>query len=250
MKLMGVVIPELNAQAARVLDMGCGQGWAVLDAAEQGAQAYGLDLSAALIEKAHQHRNQKPYGHSPFFLVGASEKIPFKDDGFDVIVCTEIIEHTPRTHELLNEVRRLLRPGGWLLLSFPVKRVENFIAFFDANFMAYSGHVKQFTLKEAAGLLTQKGFGIIRKQARHFEWAVYWLGMAVFKQIPSLDRRGEQYGATSDEEKKWESFTDFYKRVWRKLRALKIGIPILWIGNFLFPKSYFLLCRKNQVSGE
>lgn len=245
MRIMGVQVPDLETAGARLLDVGCAQGWAVLEAAGQGCKAYGLDLSPVLVEKACGLRDQKTFFRPPVFLVGASEKAPFKDACFDVIVCTEIIEHTQHTHELLNEVRRLLRSGGWLILSFPVRGVEKFIASFDTNFLAYSGHVKQFTLKEVTGLLTQKGFGIIRKQARYFEWAIYWLGMAMFRQIPSLDRRGEHYGATSIEEKKWEAFADFYKRAWRRLRLLKIGIPILWFGNLIFPKSYFLLCRKN-----
>jgi len=45
--------------------------------------------------------------------------LPFKDEAFDAVVCREVIEHVPDDRDLLWEIKRVLRPGGWLYISTP-----------------------------------------------------------------------------------------------------------------------------------
>ena len=57
-------------------------------------------------------------------IVGDAEKLPFDDNSFGVIVCSEVFEHIPDTHQAVREMRRVLKPGGLLVLTtrfaFPV----------------------------------------------------------------------------------------------------------------------------------
>ena len=57
-------------------------------------------------------------------IVGDAEKLPFEDSSFGVIVCSEVFEHIPDTHQAVREMKRVLRPGGLLVLTtrfaFPV----------------------------------------------------------------------------------------------------------------------------------
>jgi SAM-dependent methyltransferase len=55
----------------------------------------------------------------PFEIVDVTQPFPFESERFDLIYCSSVIEHVEDTRRLLEESRRVLRPGGYLLLSFP-----------------------------------------------------------------------------------------------------------------------------------
>ena len=55
----------------------------------------------------------------PFTQVDATQRFPFEDDGWDLVYCSSLIEHIDNPQSMLQECWRVLRPGGWLYLSFP-----------------------------------------------------------------------------------------------------------------------------------
>lgn len=244
MKILDIEIADIQPESARVLDIGCGQGWAVFDAAKQGANAYGLDLSTELLLKARGHQARIPVELQSFFVLGDSANAPFAPAVFDLIICTELIEHTTETDATLAEIQRVLKPGGWLVLSFPVKYVEKVIVRFSKAFLEYSGHVRQFTLREMGIFLGHHGLRVVQTHRRFFEWSFYWLMRSVLHQVPSHDRQFDRYGIDAPEDIKWERFEYYYKRVWAKSVQWKFGICLLWLGNLIFPKSYVLICRQ------
>jgi SAM-dependent methyltransferase len=52
-------------------------------------------------------------------IVGSATQLPFRDELFDVVVCSEVIEHVANQTALLTDVERVLKPGGVFLLTFP-----------------------------------------------------------------------------------------------------------------------------------
>lgn len=243
MQVIGLDLPQINARAAKVLDIGCGQGWAVLEAVQLGARAYGLDLSPELLSQARTQFARAGIVDAPLALA-KSNCGPFVSESFDLIICSELIEHTFETDGTLAEISRLLKPGGHLVLSFPTMYVENIIARFSGEFLSYSGHVRQFTPDDMKHRLARQGLHISQQQGRYFEWSVYWLLRAILGTIPNHDRRFDRYGLDAQEDSRWETFDYYYKRGWKKLVRWKIGIPLLWLGNLLFPKSYVLICTR------
>jgi 2-polyprenyl-3-methyl-5-hydroxy-6-metoxy-1,4-benzoquinol methylase len=97
MKVSGVDLASVDARTAWVLDIGCGQGWAVLEAASQGARAVGLDLSPELLGKARGHLKNAPEECFASFVLARSDATPLAAQRFDVLICTEVIEHTLKT---------------------------------------------------------------------------------------------------------------------------------------------------------
>jgi SAM-dependent methyltransferase len=88
----------------RVLDLGAGD-LTYRALLLQHAHAYvGLD-----IEKTHPELN----------CVGDGEKLPFADGSFDTVFCSEVMEHTPHPWLMMREIRRVLAPGGRLILFVP-----------------------------------------------------------------------------------------------------------------------------------
>ncbi len=102
-----------------VLDAGCGVGWGTRRLAQAGARrAVGLDLDAPSIDSARERG-----GGEAEFVRGDLLKLPFDDASFDLVVCFEAIEHVERPEDVLDGLRRVLRPDGILVVSSPNRGV-------------------------------------------------------------------------------------------------------------------------------
>ncbi|MEE2710443.1 MAG: class I SAM-dependent methyltransferase [Gemmatimonadota bacterium] len=98
-----------------LLDIGCGDGFLFthLEGRTHGVDLYGMDLS---------HRRltiTKNRGFPVRVLDGNAENIPFSDDTFDIVICTEALEHLIAPPVALHEIKRILKPGGLMILTVP-----------------------------------------------------------------------------------------------------------------------------------
>ncbi|MER5648647.1 methyltransferase domain-containing protein [Streptosporangium sp. NPDC002524] len=99
---------------ARILDVGCGAGHYAADLLARGAEVVGVDGSATLLE----HARARVGDRAELRLHDLEEPLGFADDAsFDGAVCALVFHHLARRTQLLGELRRVLRPGGWLLVS-------------------------------------------------------------------------------------------------------------------------------------
>lgn len=100
----------------RVLDAACGEGYGSYLMKKWGAnEVFGLDIDEDTIGKAN-----KFFGSTGLkFQCHTVEKLPFPDCYFDMIVSFETIEHLDRPDEFLKEIRRVLKPGGTIVISCP-----------------------------------------------------------------------------------------------------------------------------------
>lgn len=98
-------------RVSRVLDVGCSFGY-VLEAAHQlGLEAAGTDISSYAVEVC-QERGYRA-------AVGDLSRLPFDDGEFDLVVMKHVLEHTPDPRQALEEVRRVLAPGGLVMVMVP-----------------------------------------------------------------------------------------------------------------------------------
>lgn len=97
----------------RVLDAGCGSGPTLVDLVEAGATAVGIDGSAALIDIARER-----VGNDVELQVAdLAAPLPFGDAVFDDVVCSLALHYLEDWHAPLAEFRRVLKPGGRVILS-------------------------------------------------------------------------------------------------------------------------------------
>ena len=94
----------------RLLEVGCGMGTDLLQFARGGAICTGVDLTPRSIEIS-RHRF-KLYGVPGAFLIADGERLPFPDNSFDVVYSNGVLHHTPDTEGAVQEIHRVLRPGG------------------------------------------------------------------------------------------------------------------------------------------
>ena len=100
----------------RVLDVGCGTGFATEGLLQHTDDVWGLDQSAHQLEKAYGKFGKR----GPVtFLRGDAERLPFRDDAFDAYWSSGSIEYWPNPVEALAEARRVTRPGGTVLVVGP-----------------------------------------------------------------------------------------------------------------------------------
>lgn len=99
-----------------VLDVGSGNGYVLSRYATHGARTCGIDLTstAAALCKRRFALMRLP-GE---FLVGNAESLPFADASFDCVCSMGVLHHTPDTARAVGEVRRVLKPGGRLIVMF------------------------------------------------------------------------------------------------------------------------------------
>ncbi len=98
-----------------LLDLGCGTGAAVRDAAATVRRAVGFDLSPAMIDQARGLA--AGLGNVEFRVGDVSGPLPFADGDFTAIVCTTAFHHFPRQLETIAEMSRVLAPRGRLVIA-------------------------------------------------------------------------------------------------------------------------------------
>ncbi len=104
----------------RILDVGTGNGRLALMLAEDGArEVVGVDISPAMLEMAEYLRisSGSPSAQRVSYRLAAAQRIPFRSDVFDAVICRLVLHHIHKPEEVLRELARLLRPGGILILS-------------------------------------------------------------------------------------------------------------------------------------
>ncbi len=98
-------------RSAVLLDAGCGSGRTLQQLASLG-EVHGIELDPVAAEVAQA----RAIGD---VRIGRLEELPWGADTFDLITCLDVIEHTADDRFTLSELRRVCKPGGWLLLTVP-----------------------------------------------------------------------------------------------------------------------------------
>ena len=96
----------------KLLDAGCGTGWFSARACSRGAVVTSLDVGERLLAQVAKKCDSER-------VVGDVLALPFPDGHFDVVVSTEVIEHTVDPSRAIAELTRVLRPGGTLVVTVP-----------------------------------------------------------------------------------------------------------------------------------
>ncbi len=111
----------LRAMAAptageRMLEVGCGAGH-VLEKFENCGRN-GIDLSSIMLE-----RTRRRLGNAVTLTQGSADALPYADASFDIVVCTEVLEHTTDPDRVIDELMRVAGPAGRVIVSVPNEAV-------------------------------------------------------------------------------------------------------------------------------
>ena len=172
-----------------ILDMGAGAGRHAFEVYRRGAHIVALDYSLADLKDvsglfaAMTDASEAPAGTSWATVNGDGTQLPFPDDTFDHIICSEVMEHIPDDAAAARELARVLKPGGMLAVTVPTFLPERICWALSDEYHApfvEGGHVRIFTEAElrtrfvAAGLEPK---GTHHAHALHSPY--WWLKCAV-----------------------------------------------------------------------
>jgi len=105
----------LNAALTRVLEIGCGKGAILGELRKAGHEVTGIDIDAAALTYCRTSQADLPVS------VASGDSLPFADHSFDAVLSFDVFEHIRNSDRHLQEVRRVLRPGGCYFLQTPNK---------------------------------------------------------------------------------------------------------------------------------
>lgn len=144
------------AGGATILEVGCGDGSFTRSLAEYSSRVTAVDISASQIE-----RNARAHPEIRFVQHDVAQPLPFGNEAFDVIWCSEVLEHLFDPGFALREMQRVLAGGGRLLVTVPYHGVfkDVLIALFkwDEHFSPANPHVRFFTRKTLSQLAASAG---------------------------------------------------------------------------------------------
>jgi len=172
---------KLNLQPGQsVLDLGCGEGrHAIHLLVSEAVDIVAVDLNIADLRTACERA--RPFteleavpGHL-LFGVADGLQLPFADNTFDVVICSEVLEHIEDYRAVLAEIDRVLKPGGIFAASVP--------AFFpewlcwrlsDEYHRVEGGHIRIFRERELRGSIEKLGHRYFSRHKAHALHSPYW----------------------------------------------------------------------------
>ncbi len=102
----------------RILEIGCGAGLLSLSLARDAQQVIGIDVSPSAVAFAEALKQELRCANVAF-EIGDAEALRFEDQTFDLLISSEVLEHLLRPERALAEFRRVLKPGGSVVLTTP-----------------------------------------------------------------------------------------------------------------------------------
>jgi ubiquinone/menaquinone biosynthesis C-methylase UbiE len=129
-----------------VVDIACGEGYGSALLSKVAASVIGIDIDRDVVN----HATQKYKRSNLSYLQGSADTIPLADASADVVVSYETIEHHDKHTEMLSEIKRILKPGGLLIISTPDKKYYT-----DERNFKNAFHIKELTKQEFCDLLNK-----------------------------------------------------------------------------------------------
>ena len=119
-----LLVPFAEARGKRVLEIGTGNGAEAVMFASNGADYTGVDLTEAALDATRRHF--AVMGLTGRFQQENAERLSFPDASFDWVFSHGVLHHTPGTQTAINEVHRVLKPGGRAIIMLYHKHSFNY----------------------------------------------------------------------------------------------------------------------------
>jgi methionine biosynthesis protein MetW len=162
---------------SKILDLGCADGYISEFFKDRGYGIIGTDIDSKSLNAAKK-RGIKTIS------ADFNKRLPFKDYSFDAVIILEVIEHLYNIEGFVSEIKRILKPGGWLILSTPNSALLtmrlSYLLGKTSTEIQNPGHLRFFNLKSLKQKL--KDFEIVEvKGLTHFPLLSRISNMFIFK---------------------------------------------------------------------
>ena len=162
-----------------MLDVGCGEGRHIFGIMQQNPhmQCIGLDMDQKSLKKAEE-------GYAYFktlsqagaeFIIGSAYSIPLPNNSVDIVICSEVLEHLHEYNDAINEIYRVLKPGGKFYASVPASWPEKICWALSKDYQNQpGGHLRIFNQKSLIEEIKLSGFNFVSSEKFHSIHSPYW----------------------------------------------------------------------------
>jgi len=162
-----------------MLDLGCGEGRHIFGLMEKfpDLKCIGLDPHIESLEKAFEGLKflESISNSKTNFLSGSAYSLPFSDDSFDLVVCSEVLEHLHDYKDAIKEINRVLKPGGQFLASVPAEFPEKICWLLSEAYQKQpGGHLRIFKKNKLIKEVAEHNFSFESSQRFHSIHSAYW----------------------------------------------------------------------------
>ncbi len=214
-----------------VVDVGCGDGGAVLFCAQRGAEVVAVDIDANVIaDIAARLVNSSARAHATH--VSDSDPLPLADGIATRVICSEVLEHVDDPSRVLSELVRIGKPGAIYLLTVPDplhEAMQKHVA--PDSYFEKPNHIRIIEREQFAEMVRQAGL-IVQEQTYYgFYWGMWWAlfwacGVELGESHPILDN--------------WNT-------TWKMVLKTRRGVELKRKLDQFMPKSQLIIARKPQV---
>lgn len=169
-----------------VLDLGCGEGRHVISAyVAADVHSVGIDLSLEDLQTTREKFAdfEEPGNQAKSFGLSSASALalPFADNTFDKVICSEVLEHIDDYQAALREIERVLKPGGLFCASVPRRWPEQICwALSEGYYQTPGGHLRIFRASRLRGEIEHLGFDHYYRHWAHALHAPFWWLQCLF----------------------------------------------------------------------
>ncbi len=169
----------------RVLDVGCGDGRHSFEAFKRQAVVYAADLGAKPLSNTSALlrllASEAHYRGGWASLQANVTRLPFGDASFDRVICSEVLEHLGDDDHAVDELTRVLKPGGKIAVSVPTYLTETVYWAMSRDYAHQpGGHVRKYKAGQLVTLLERHGLHVYATRRMHGLHSPYWLLRCLF----------------------------------------------------------------------
>ena len=177
--MLTVDFPELGLQPGNaVLDAGCGTGRHLRGLAGiPGVRYFGIDMKKEDLDKAYASLAEIPGSSADNCHIARADirNLPFSDGFFDCVICSEVLEHIWEHEQALEELIRVLKPKGSLVISVPRYFPEKICWLLSRDYRnEEGGHVRIYKKDKVLNMLKKYGFKCWKINYKHALHVPYW----------------------------------------------------------------------------
>jgi len=201
---------------SKVLDVGCGEGrhiFGILNEFEN-VYCYGLDQDVPSLDKCKEGLEffKELDLNDTVFQEGSVYKLPFEESFFDLIICSEVLEHLDDYHGAINEIYRVLKPGGKFLTSVPSYWPEKICWSLSSGYQNMpGGHVRIFKKRQVINEIIDHGFKYDHSERFHGLHSAYWWLRCLFWKTQN---------------------SNYFVKIYKKFLEYQILQSPSWLNNF------------------
>lgn len=146
MHMASYAFAEQWCMQKKVLDLGCGSGYGTARISQLAAEVVGVDVSEEAVQFARARYSAPNLSFDP---IDGDTPLPYPDHSFDVVLSFQVIEHVRDEQGYLSEARRVLRPGGTMLIITPDRKHRLFPGQRPWN----RWHIREYSAASLSGLI-------------------------------------------------------------------------------------------------